>query len=68
MAQYFTLKDSPLPKVEQVGGKGLSLMYLEMKFILPHCTITIDYLWLPSFPSEPVHAENSVSIRKMAKL
>jgi pyruvate,water dikinase len=31
MTQYFTFKDSFLPLVEQVGGKGLSLLYSKKK-------------------------------------
>ena len=31
MAQFFTFQDSSFPTVEQVGGKGLSLIYSEKK-------------------------------------
>ena len=31
MARYFTFQDSALPTVEQVGGKGLSLLYSKKK-------------------------------------
>jgi len=31
MAQYYTFKDSALPTLEQVGGKGLSLIYSSKK-------------------------------------
>jgi pyruvate,water dikinase len=36
MTQYFTFKESALPTIEQVGGKGLSLIYSDKKgFTVP---------------------------------
>ena len=48
MAQYFTFKDSSLPTVEQVGGKGLSLLYSKNKgFNVPTAVVLSTEFFQP---------------------
>ena len=48
MAQYFTFKYSSLPTVDQVGGKGLSLIYCEKKgFSVPPAVVLSTEFFLP---------------------
>ena len=48
MKQFFTFTDSSLPTVDQVGGKGLSLIYSEKKgFTVPPAVVLSTEFFLP---------------------
>jgi pyruvate,water dikinase len=48
MTQYFAFNDSSLPTVEQVGGKGLSLIYSEKKgFRVPSAVVLSTEFFQP---------------------
>jgi pyruvate,water dikinase len=57
MAQHFTFKDSSLPTVEQVGGKGLSLIYLENRgFTVPiNAVLSTEFFqpWMERLKASP---------------
>jgi len=48
MSQYFSFKDSSLPSLEQVGGKGLSLIYSNKKsFNVPSAVVLSTEFFQP---------------------
>jgi pyruvate,water dikinase len=57
MTQYFTFKDSFLPPVEQVGGKGLSLLYSKKKDfnVPPTVVLSTEFFqpWMEHLKASP---------------
>ena len=48
MTQYFSFKDPSLPTLEQVGGKGLSLIYSNKKgFNVPSAVVLSTEFFQP---------------------
>jgi pyruvate,water dikinase len=58
MAQLFTLKDSSLPTIEQVGGKGFSLIYSDKEgFQVPPAAVLSTEFFHPWLESLKASAE-----------
>jgi phosphohistidine swiveling domain-containing protein len=57
MEQLFTCKDDSLPTIEQAGGKGRSLLYLEKKgFRVPHAVVLsagFFQVWMEQLKATP---------------
>ncbi|MGV7229631.1 MAG: PEP/pyruvate-binding domain-containing protein [Nitrospirales bacterium] len=62
-AQYFTFKDPSLPTIAQVGGKGLSLIYLNKKGfnVPPLAVLSTEFFrpWMNQLKSAPEWKEFS---------